>query len=145
MEDGEADRVGGGSGDITPEVGVSGTPVIDPSTNTLYVVSKSMNSSGTSFYQRLHAIDITTGNEKFSGPANVTSSITYPGIGDGGSTVSFNAQQQNQRSGLTLVNGVVYVVWASHEDVLPYYGWVVGFNVLPNLPGIGQDKSQLHL
>jgi hypothetical protein len=121
-------KVGSGYGDITPEVGVTGTPVIDPSTNTLYVVSKSMNSGGTSFYQRLHAIDITSGNEKFAGPANITSSITFPGTGDGGSTVSFNAQQQNQRSGLALVNGVVYVAWASHEDTAPYYGWVVGFN-----------------
>ena len=120
--------VGGGSGDITPEVGVSGTPAIDPSTGTLYVVSKSVNSGGTAFYQRLHAIDITTGNEKFSGPANITSSITFPGTGDGGSTDSFNTQQENQRSGLALVNGVVYVVWASHEDHWPYYGWVVGFN-----------------
>jgi hypothetical protein len=121
-------KVGSGYGDITPEVGVTGTPVIDPSTNTLYVVSKSMNSSGTPFYQRLHAIDITSGNEKFAGPANITSSITFPGTGDGGSTVSFNAQQQNQRPGLALINGVVYVAWASHEDTAPYYGWVVGFN-----------------
>jgi len=122
-------KVGAGNGSIAPEVGVTGTPVIDPSTNTLYVVSKSMNSDGTSFYQRLHAIDITTGNEKFSGPANITSStVTYPGTGDGGSTVSFNVQQENQRSGLALVNGVVYVVWASHDDFPPYYGWVVGFN-----------------
>jgi hypothetical protein len=120
--------VGKGTGDITPEVGVTGTPVIDPSTNTLYVVSKSMNSAGTSFFQRLHAVDLTTGNEKFSGPANITSSITFPRTGDGGSTVSFNAQQQNQRPGLALVNGVVYVAWASHEDFAPYYGWVVGFS-----------------
>jgi len=122
-------KVGHGSGDITPEVGVTGTPVIDPSSNTLYVVSKSMNSGGTSFYQRRHAIDITTGNEKLGGPANITSSITFPGTGDGGSTVSFSTQQQNQRPGLALVNGVVYVAWASHEDTAPYYGWVVGFNV----------------
>jgi hypothetical protein len=121
-------KVGSGTGDITPEVGVTGTSVVDPSTNTLYVVSKSMNSGGTSFYQRLHAIDITTGNEKFSGPADITSSITFPGTGDGGSTVNFNAKQENQRSGLALVNGVVYVVWASHEDFAPYYGWVIGFS-----------------
>jgi hypothetical protein len=120
--------VGKGNGDITPEVGVTGTPVIDPSTNTLYVVSKSMNSSGTSFFQRLHAIDITTGNEKFGGPAPITSSITFPGLGDGGSAVSFDPQQENQRPGLALLNGVVYVAWASHEDNLPYYGWVVGFD-----------------
>ena len=123
-----SNKVGSGYGDITPEVGVTGTPEIDPSTNTLYVVSKSMNSGGTFFYQRIHAIDITTGNEKFSGPANIASSITFPGTGDGGSIVSFNAQQQNQRPGLALVNGVVYVAWASHEDTAPYYGWVVGFN-----------------
>jgi hypothetical protein len=121
-------KVGSGTGDITPEVGITGTPVIDPSTNSLYVVTKSMNSGGTSFYQRLHAIEIATGNEKFGGPANITSSITFPGMGDGGTTVSFNAQQENQRCGLALVGGVVYVGWASHEDFAPYYGWVVGFN-----------------
>ena len=121
-------KVGSGTGDITPEVGITGTPVIDPATNTLYVVSKSMSSGGTSFYQRLHAIEITRGNEKFGGPANITSNITFPGTGDGSSTVSFDPRQENQRSGLALVNGVVYVVWASHEDFAPYYGWVVGFS-----------------
>ena len=121
-------KVGNGGGDTTPEVGVTGTPVIDPSINTLYVVSKSMDSGGTTFFQRLHAIDLTSGNEKFSGPANVTSSITFPGMGDGSTTVSFNVHQQNQRSGLALVDGVVYVAWASHGDFAPYYGWVVGFS-----------------
>lgn len=120
--------VGFAEGDIMPEIGVTGTPVIDPSSNTLYVVSKSIDSSGPVFYQRLHAIDIATGNEKFSGPANIGSAITFPGTGDGGSTVSFNPQQENQRAGLALVNGVIYVAWGSHEDALPYYGWLVGFN-----------------
>ncbi len=119
--------VGWGSGDITPEVGVTGTPVIDPKTDTLYVVSKSMNSSATTFYQRLHAIDITSGSEKFGGPADIGSNITYLGTGDGGTTVTFNPQTQNQRPGLALVNGVVYVAWSSHEDRGPYYGWLVGF------------------
>jgi Putative Ig domain len=121
--------VGAGNGDITPEVGVTGTPVIDPSTGTLYVVSKSVNPSGPTFYQRLHAIDITTGNEKLGGPASITASnVTYPGSGDGGSKVSFDAGPEGQRPGLALVNGVVYVAWASHEDNPPYYGWIVGFN-----------------
>ena len=121
--------VGQGDGDITPEVGVTGTPVIDPSTNTLYVVSKSVNATGPTFFQRLHAIDLATGNEKFSGPANISgTNVTYAGTGDGGTTVAFSPQQENQRCGLALVNGVVYVAWASHEDTLPYYGWVVGFN-----------------
>lgn len=118
--------VGAGNGDIVPEVGVTGTPVIDPTTNTLYVVSKSVISSGLSFYQRLHAIDLLTGNEKFSGP--VTIAATYPGTADGGTSITFVPRQENQRPGLALVNGVVYIAWASHEDTPPYYGWVIGYN-----------------
>jgi len=117
--------VGSGYGDITPEVGVTGTPVIDPSSNTLYVVSKSVIPSGT-FYQQLHAIDITTGNERTGSPVTITG--TYPGTGDGGTTVTFNPRQENQRPGLALANGVVYIAWASHEDTAPYYGWVMGYN-----------------
>jgi hypothetical protein len=112
-------------GDIQPEVGVTGTPVIDPATNTLYVVSKSVIGTGP-FYQRLHAIDLATGNEKFSGPANIAA--TFPGNGDGTSTTTFNAQTENQRPGLAVVNGIVYIAWASHEDTPPYYGWVMGYN-----------------
>ncbi len=118
--------VGGGSGNISPEVGVTGTPVIDPSTNTLFVVSKSVIPSGPTFFQRLHAIDILTGNEKAGSP--VTIAGTYPGTGDGSSTTTFVPQQENQRPGLALVNGIVYIAWASHEDTWPYYGWVIGYN-----------------
>lgn len=118
--------VGKGNGDIAPEVGVTGTPVIDLTTNTLYVVSKSVAASGPTFYQRLHALDLLTGNEKFSGP--VTISATYPGSGDGGLTTTFVPQQQNQRPGLALANGIVYIAWSSHEDNPPYYGWIIGYN-----------------
>jgi hypothetical protein len=117
--------VGGGSGDITPEVGVTGTPVIDPATGTLYVVSKSV-SPGPTFFQRLHAIDILSGHEKFGGPVAIAA--TFPGTGDGTSTTTFDPGTQNQRPALALVNGVVYVAWASHEDQPPYYGWVIGYN-----------------
>ena len=120
--------VGLGYGDITPEVGVTGTPVIDPSTNTLYVVSKSVIVSGPTFFQRLHAIDLATGNEKFSGPVPIDQSVTYPGTAEGGTTVTFDPGQQNQRPGLALANGIVYIAWASHEDAPWYYGWVVGYN-----------------
>jgi hypothetical protein len=118
-------KVGGGDGDITPEVGVIGTPVVDPSTDTLYVVSKSMNSAGTSFYQRLHAIDPTTGNERTGAP--VTIAASFPGTGAGGTTVPFSPQQENQRAGLTFVNGTVYIAWGSHEDAAPWYGWIIGY------------------
>ena len=121
--------VGNGYGDITPETGVIGTPVIDPSTGTLYVVSKSVDTSAspTAFYQRLHAIDITNGAERNLSPT-ATIQGTYPGTGDGGTTVAFNAQQELQRPGLVLAGGTVYVAWASHEDKSPYYGWVIGYS-----------------
>ncbi|MFI4879948.1 MAG: pyrrolo-quinoline quinone [Steroidobacterales bacterium] len=117
--------VGSGAGDLAPEVGVTGTPVIDAAAGILYVVSKSVDSTATSFYQRLHAIDLATGNEKPGSP--VTIAATYPGSGDGGTTTTFNAQQQNQRAGLALVGGTIYISWASHEDNSPYYGWVAGY------------------
>jgi len=117
--------VGKGLGDITPEVGVTGTPVIDPSTNTIYVVSKSVNAAQTTFYQRLHAINLATGTEKTGSP--VTIAGTFPGNATGTGTIIFSPQQENQRSGLVLVNGTVYIAWAAHEDVQPYYGWVMSY------------------
>jgi len=117
--------VGQGFGDITPEVGVTGTPVIDSASGTLYVVSKSMDPTGTYFYQRLHAIDVTTGNEKANSPVLIQG--TYPGTGDGTTTTTFSARYENQRTGLALINGTVYIAWASHEDKPPYYGWVMGY------------------
>jgi len=118
--------VGVGDGDMTPEVGVTGTPVIDPAASTLYVVSKSMNAAGTSFFQRLHAIDPASGAEKPGSP--VTIAATAAGTGDGGSSVSFSARMENQRAGLALVNGTVYIAWGSHEDAQPYYGWIIGYS-----------------
>jgi hypothetical protein len=117
--------VGEGYGDITPEVGVTSTPVIDPAIGTLYVVSKSMNSAATTFYQRLHAINVTTGNEKPGSPTSISG--TFPGTGDGGSAVTFSPRQENQRAGLAFANGTVYVAWSSHEDHAPYYGWMMSY------------------
>jgi hypothetical protein len=120
--------VGTGYGDITPEVGVTGTPVIDPATNTLYVVSKSVISAGPTFFQRLHAINALTGSETAGSP--ITIAGTYPGTGDGSSTTTFNPRSQNQRPALALVNGIVYIAWSAHEDndSPAYYGWVMGYN-----------------
>jgi fibronectin type 3 domain-containing protein len=120
--------VGAGYGDITPEVGVTGTPVIDPTTNTLYVVSKSVIPSGPTFFQRLHALDLTTGNEKFGGPVSISNAITFPGNFSGGTSVAFDPRTENQRPGLALVNGVIYIAWSAHEDQDQYHGWVIGFN-----------------
>ncbi len=110
---------------ITPEVGVTGTPVIDPAASILYVVAKSVDAGRTNFFQRLHAIDLATGNEKSGSPAAIAAS--YPGSGDGGTTVAFSPRYELQRAGLALVNGTVYIAWGSHDDVLPWYGWIVGY------------------
>jgi hypothetical protein len=104
---------------------VTGTPVIDPASAILYVVSKSVDSTGTMFSQRLHAIDLASGTEKSGSP--VTIAGTYPGSGSGGSTVTFSPRQQNQRAALALVNGTVYIAWGSHEDSTPWYGWMMGY------------------
>jgi hypothetical protein len=122
--------VGSGFGDITPEVGVTGTPVIDNPPTTLYVVSKSVIVSGPTFFQRLHAIDITTGSERPSSPKNIDSSISVAGTAPDSTNgrVAFNPRTENQRPALALYNGVVYVSWASHEDKDPYHGWLIGFS-----------------
>jgi hypothetical protein len=112
---------------ILVEVGIISTPVIDPSTNTLYVVAKTYENSVQIF--RLHALDILTGAEKLGGPRQIAGQ--YPGSGtpnDGAGHVLFVASEENQRPALTLVNGVLYLAFASHEDSPPYHGWVLAYS-----------------
>jgi hypothetical protein len=116
--------LGNANGDVKPEVGVTSTPVIDPSTGIIYVVSKSTLSNN--YYQRVHAIDLATGSEKTGSPMLISGTAT--GNGDGGTTVTFNAQQENQRPGLAFVNGNVYIAWGSHEDKPIFYGWMMGYH-----------------
>jgi hypothetical protein len=128
--------IGVGLADIQPEVGITSTPVIDAAAGTIYVVSKSVVSgsnppSTASFYERLHAIDLGSGAEKPNSPVALAATAIYPGPVVSGNqttvTVTFNPRQQNQRAGLALVNGTVYVASGSHEDTSPYYGWVLGY------------------
>jgi PQQ enzyme repeat len=116
-----------GNSNIQIEVGIISTPVIDPSTNTLYVVAKTYENSVQIF--RLHALDILNkGAEKLGGPIQITAQ--YPGSAvpnDGAGHVLFVAAKENQRSALTLVNGVVYMAFASHGDHEPYHGWVLAY------------------
>jgi hypothetical protein len=135
-----------GSADITPIIGITATPTIDPSTNTLYVVSKTAEVVGgvTHYVQRLHALDIGSGAEKLGGPVLVGdttfngpdggftdhSPIMVPGTGDSsdGTMVHFNALRENERDGLFLANGVLYLTFTSHGDTQPYHGWLAGYN-----------------
>jgi hypothetical protein len=122
-----------GCGQISPEIGITATPVIDPDTNTIYVVAqtKEVVGSTTTYHQQLHALDIATGAEKFGGPVEITASV--PGTGDSGSVVTFHARDYKERPGLVLLNGVVYTSWASHCDINPMpteraHGWVIAYN-----------------
>jgi hypothetical protein len=114
--------------DLVPEVGITGTPVIDPSSGTLYVVAKTLERGVVA--QHLHALDLRTGKEKFGGPVAIDATIMVAGAGDGSASgqVPFDATTQNQRSGLLLSGGVVYIAWAAHNDHGPYHGWVIGFD-----------------
>jgi len=111
---------------LVPLVGVTSTPVIDPSTNTMYVVAKSAENNG--YVYRFHAIDITTGAEKSQGSAVVAASV--PGTGDASSNgaISFNPQMHLNRPGLLLLNGVVYVGFASNCDTPPFHGWLFAYD-----------------
>jgi hypothetical protein len=118
-----------GCSQVSPEIGVTSTPVIDRSAGghgILYAVAMSKNGSG--FFQRLHALDITTGAEVQGGPVAVQA--TYPGNGDNssGGVVSFDPKQYKERAALLLLNGVIYTSWASHCDFSPYTAWIIGYN-----------------
>ena len=117
----------GECGDIPVEVGITGTPVIDQSTGTLYVVVNTKE-NGTNYFQRLHALDITTGAEKFGGPVVVSGSVPGTGDGSSGGNVAFDPLHECQRPGLLLSNGIIYMGFGSHGDNHPYHGWIIGYN-----------------
>ncbi len=149
------------SGDINPEIGIVSTPVIDPKTGTLYVVAKTKETGRpdgkTHYVQKIHALDVATGAEKFSGPKviadtsfdndkydyNLEANPQTPSVSgtakdaiDG--KVYVNALRNNQRCSLTLYNGVVYVAWSSHGDNQPYHGFLVGYDASTLAPVPGQ-------
>ena len=115
-----------GTTDLVPEVGITSTPVIDPATNTIYVVGKTKE-NGT-FVQRLHALDITTGAEKLGGPVALSASVPGTGNGSSGGVLNFDPKWTNQRTGLLLLNGIVYMGFGAHEDIGPYHGWILAYN-----------------
>jgi outer membrane protein assembly factor BamB len=112
--------------DLKPEIGITGTPVIDSQSGTLYVVVRTKERGR--FVQRLHALDITTGSEKFGGPRVIAAKVKGTGGGSVNDYVQFDPLRNNQRAGLLLVNGLIYVAWASHCDIGAYHGWVMSYN-----------------
>jgi hypothetical protein len=106
-------------------IGITGTPVINRSSGTLYLVAATKENG--KYVNRLHALDITSGAEKFGGLVQVKASVKGTGAGNNHGIVSFNPQHESQRPGLLLLNGVVYIGWASFAEVAPFHGWVLGY------------------
>ncbi len=130
LQSGETPSDNHGCSQISPEIGITATPVIDRSAGshgTIYVVAMSKDGSG-NYHQRLHALDLTTGAEEFGGPKEVQA--TYPGSGDNssGGMVVFDPAKYAERAGLLLLNGAIYTAWTSHCDGRPYTGWVISYD-----------------
>lgn len=114
-----------GCSQVTPEIGITSTPVIDRAAGpngVLYVVAMSLDGQS-NYHQRLHALDVTTGAELFGGPMEITG--TYP---NAAGTTTFSPGQYEERAALLLANGLIYTSWTSHCDIAPYSGWIIAFN-----------------
>ncbi len=120
-----------GQGDIGPTIGITGTPVINPATNTMYVVSNTEESGA--YYSRLHAINILNGAEQSSptvaqSPVQIQATVTGTGIGSSGGQLAFDPLVSNQRPALDYYNGYVYIGYAAHSDLGPWHGWLFAYN-----------------
>jgi outer membrane protein assembly factor BamB len=130
VKPGETPSDNRGCGQVIPEIGITSTLVIDlhgGPHGTIYVVAMSKDQQGR-YFQRLHALDLQNGREEFGGPVDIHA--TFPGKGDVShdGTDVFDPKQYEERAALLLANGVVYTSWASHCDIDPYNGWVIGYN-----------------
>jgi Immunoglobulin domain len=127
LQSGESPSDDRGCGQVSPEIGITSTPVIDRNRNAMYLVAMSKDSNG-NYYQRIHALNLTTGQELFGGP--VTIQATYLGTGENSSngSVVFDPKQYKERPGLLELNGVIYTTWSSHCDGRPYTSWLIAYN-----------------
>jgi hypothetical protein len=114
-------------GQVSPEIGITSTPVIDRTRNAIYLVAVSKTSGG-NYIHRFHALDLTTGKELFGGPTTITA--TFPGSGANSSNgnVVFDPRQYNERPGLLQVGSTIFTTWGSHCDVGPYSSWVMAYS-----------------
>jgi regulation of enolase protein 1 (concanavalin A-like superfamily) len=121
---------GGGYTDIVPEVGMTGTPVIDGTTGTIYVSAFTRDIAGgvTNYVHRIHALDVTSGAERPYSPVIVAGSVPGTGVGSSGGVQTFSAIQHGQRPALCLANGLLVVAYAGYADTDPYHGWVFAYN-----------------
>ncbi len=142
VANGETPSDNRGCGQVSPEIGVTSTPVIDRPNGVIFVVAMTVDASG-NYHQRLHALSLTTGAELTGSPVLIQA--TYPTVSG---TTTFDPSQYKERPGLLLLNGIVYTMWSSHCDYHPYTPWIMGynestlaqsivFNLAPNANGLG--------
>lgn len=145
LPSGETTSDSRGCGQVAPEIGITSTPVIDRGAGahgTLYTVAMSKDANGR-YWQRLHALDLATLAEQAQSPIVVQGTFPGTGANSTGGNVVFDPGQYKERAGLLIVNGIVYTAWASHCDIQPYTGWIMGYdessltqtrilNVVPN-------------
>jgi hypothetical protein len=119
-----------GCGQITPEIGITSTPVIDRQAGphgTIFVVGMTLDQSG-NYHQRLHALDVTTGAELSGSPVEIQATFPGTGANSSGGNVVFAPGQYAERAGLLLMNGTIYLGWTSHCDEEPYTGWLMAYS-----------------
>ena len=130
VKEGETPSDNQNCGQVTPEIGITSTPVIDPHRGphgTIYAVAMSMDSEG-HYAQRLHAVDLATGTEELGGPTTIQGSFPGTGAVSRNGVAAFDPRKYVERAALLLLNGVIYTSWASHCDSDPYNGWVIGYS-----------------
>ena len=115
-------------GTISPEIGITSTPVIDPDRLTLYAVAYSKESG--EYKYRLHALDLRTGAERKGGPVTIAGFVHGSGYGSRDGGLQFDAKIQLQRAALLLDHGTIYIAFASHADLGPFHGWLFAYDAL---------------
>jgi hypothetical protein len=113
-------------GDLVPGAGITGTPVIDPATQTMYLVALTKDGAGS--HHRLHAIDLTTGADRAGSPVDVSPTAQGTGANSTNGTIAFDPVTHYQRCALLLAGGVVYVgIGSNAESNSDNHGWILGF------------------
>ncbi len=112
---------------VTPEIGITSTPVIDRARGAIYVIAVSKSSTG-NYIHRIHALSLSSGAELFGGPMVITATHPGTGAGSSGGTVVFDPSEYNERAGLLEINNTIYTTWGSHCDIGSYTAWVMAFS-----------------
>jgi len=114
--------------DLTPEIGITSTPVIDPNTAIMYVVAKTKNDTDSSYHFFLHALDVRSGTEQLGGPIEIIGQVNGGGAGSSGGVVTFAPLFHIQRPALLLLNGILYIAFGSVGDIGAFHGWIMGYD-----------------